>query len=107
MDVRFRAALSVCSAALVLVAGACGKRADVSGRWMGPLDLGPYVGKAGKPEETTMHIQLDIRAEPGGLRATMSREDETEPVPADSVEFKDGELVLALSRRKHKQLFDL
>jgi hypothetical protein len=54
-----------------------------------------------------MHIQFDIRAEAGGLKATMSREDENQPVPADKVEFKDGSLVVAYTRRKHKQLFEL
>ena len=107
MDARLKLTLSVCSAALALVTGACSKRAEVSGHWMGPIDFGPYAGKVGKPEETTMHIQLDIRAEPGGLRATMSREDEGQPVPADRVEFKDGALVVAIERRKHKQVFEL
>src|SRR5438445_7096057 len=107
MDARLKLTLSLCSAALMLLTGACAKKADVSGHWMGPIDFGPYAGKVGKPEETTMHIQLDIRAEPNGLRATMSREDEGQPVPADRVEFKDGTLVVALSRRRHTQLFEL
>ena len=54
-----------------------------------------------------MHIQLDIRAESGGLGATMSREDENQPVHADRVEFNDGDLVVAIDKRKHKQLFEL
>src|ERR1051325_7316168 len=107
MDRRLKLTLSACSAALLLVTGACGKKAEVSGHWMGPVDFGPYAGVTDKPAETTMHIQLDIRSEPGGFRATISREDENQPVPADSVEFKDGGLVVALSSRKHKQLFDL
>src|SRR5437879_5026762 len=107
MDARLKLTLSVCSAALALVTGACGKKAEVSGHWMGPLDVGPYVGVVGKPAETTFHIELDIRAETGGLRATMSREDEGQPVQADRVEFKDGGLVVAIDKRKHKQLFEL
>ena len=93
--------------ALALATGACGRKPDVSGHWMGPLDFGPYAGKFGKPKETTMHIQFDIRAETGGLRVTMSREDENQPVPADRVEFQNGELIVAIEKRRHKQYFDL
>jgi hypothetical protein len=107
MGTGWRLALSVCTAALVLYTGACGRKADVSGHWIGPIDFGPYAGVVGKPAETTMHIQLDIRAVSGGWTATMSREDEHEPVRADRVEFRDGELVVPLSRRRHKQVFYL
>jgi hypothetical protein len=107
MDSRLKLALFFCSALVAVLAGACGKKADVSGHWMGPVDFGPYAGVTDKPAETTMHIQLDIRTGSGGISATMSREDENQPVQADSVEFKDGGLVVALSRRKHKQIFDL
>src|SRR5215468_4924456 len=107
MNSRLKVTLSVCSVALVLLSGACGKKADVSGHWLAPLDLGPYFGKVGKPEETTIHIQFDIRSETGGLKVTMLREDENQPVQADRVEFKDGKLFVAIEKRKHKQYYDL
>src|ERR1043166_3287025 len=89
-----------------LMTGACGRSPGVAGHWTGPLDLGS-LGAQGKSMYAVLHVAFDIREEAGGLRATMSREDEDQPVQADRVAFKDGSLIVAIDRRKHKQVFDL
>jgi hypothetical protein len=96
-----------CAVALALIMGACGRKADVTGNWMVPVDFGPSAGVFGKSAETTLHIGLDIRAESDGLRAIMSREDENQPVVADRVEQRGDQLVVTFQRRKHRQIFEL
>ena len=77
MHINRRVAALAYAVAVTLVAGGCGKNADVTGKWTGPLDLGPYIGVTGKPADTTIHIALDIRQGSNGLTATMTREDES------------------------------
>jgi hypothetical protein len=65
------------------------------------MDVGPSIGIVGKPAETTFHIILNIRSDDGRLGATfMSREEDREPVPADTVELNNSTISVKISKRK-------
>jgi len=97
---RPRKSLFIFTVLLIVTAYGCGRKADLTGRWEGPLDVGPAVGILGKPAETTFHIVMTIGKEGERLKATLvSIPDSPVPIAAGSIVFKDGTLIAAFGKR--------
>src|SRR5262249_1214575 len=106
---KMRKAVSIgralCAATLLLpllAAWGCGHKADVTGNWEGLIDYGPPNGEFGKPQETSMHVVLNIRNEGEQLKAILTIKEERMTEPADTVEFKDNTLRLKIVSKREE-----
>ena len=96
---RGRLLYAVPLSALLMLWG-CGRKADTTGKWEGPLDFGSILPVQGKPADTTFHVVLNIRREGDVLKVSMGTvEQGPEEYPVDSVEIIKDTITVSSSKR--------
>lgn len=96
---RRRLLYAVALAALLTPWG-CGRKADRTGKWEGPLDFSSILPAQGKPADTTFHVVLNIRREGDALKVSMGTvEQGLEEFPVDSVEIINDTITVRSSKR--------
>jgi hypothetical protein len=95
-----RRLLYAVSLSALLMPWGCGRKADRTGKWEGPLDFSSIVPTQGKSAEATFHIVLDIRREGEALKVSMGTvEQGPEEYPVDHVEILKDTITVTSSKR--------
>src|SRR5262249_43833871 len=87
-------------AASALFISGCGNKQDLTGKWEGTINVSSVPGSHDKQANPNIRIVVNIRRQGDQLVGSMaSPEERPQEVPADAVEFKDGQLFMKVSKR--------